>query len=370
MMSEQHRCDGMLTIECQVPQSHLLNKAQASELTALVSRDLAAVLGIKGSSALVFCGATFAVEQLLQPQFPIQDHISQYASAAFQGANNAHQVLSIGASDGQMPTGLMPTQPSQALLHMPFCLFTEEPQLAEQFEAQLMHKGMVSPPTYAALNQQLNADGTNLIKHANYMTYLDLVAMMHNHYEQMGLGHLWQIIETALVSEAPKTAVQTATHNHFYLVDHLLFTPFYSWSQFSQHFATGDTRDYIHWLMAQRLSVAAFATHGLAIRAFQAGEWPISEAQVCLGQFEQQRIKQSYWTEQHAAHPDHPDQAVYHMDEQAGVVAISWPDPSQQTTTVHYPVTPQGINDIEQQLPMTDRPPTQQPLAQNPEWLT
>lgn len=369
-MSDRLRCDGMLTIECQLPQSHLLNKMEASELTTLVARDLAAVLGLNGASALVFCGATFASEQLLQPQFPIQDHISQYASAAFQGANNTNQVLSIGASDGQMPAGLMPTQPTQALLHMPFCLYTDDRHLAEQFEAQLMHKGMVSPPTYAVLNQRLNATGNNLIKHANYMTYLDLVAMMHNHYEQLGLGHLWQIIETALVSGAPKTAVQTTTHNHFYLVDHLLFTPFFSWSQFSAHFSTQDTADYVNWLMAQRLSLGAFATHGLNIRAFQAKQWPISEAQVCLGQFEQQRIKQSFWTEQHASHPDHPHQAVYHMDTQAGVVAISWADPDQQSTFVHYPVTPQGISDIEQQLPKAVWPLTQQPLDQNPEWLT
>jgi hypothetical protein len=194
--------------------------------------------------------------------------------------------------------------------------------------------------------------------------------MMHNHYEHLGLGHLWQIIETALVSEAPKTAVQTPTHNHFFLVDHLLFTPFFSWSQFRQHFATEDTADYITWLMAQRLSLGAFATHGLAIRAFRAETWPLSEERVCLGQFEQQRIKRTYWTEHHASHPQHPNQAVYHMDEQAGVVAVSWTDPTQATTTVHYPVTPQGIGDIEQQLPSNAQPAIQQPLTDNPEWLT
>ncbi|WP_223789657.1 hypothetical protein [Marinicella meishanensis] len=369
-MKEQHRCDGMLTIECQLPQSHVLSKDEASELTALVARDLAAVLGINQDSALVFCAATFGSEQLLQPQFPIQAHISQYASAAFQGTAHDNQVLSIGASNGRMPSGLTPTQPSQALLHMPFCLFTQDRHLAEQFEAQLMHKGMVSPPTYAALNSRLNTTGVNVIKHANYMTYLDLVAMMHNHYEHLGLGHLWQIIETALVSEAPKTAVQTPIHNHFFLVDHLLFTPFFSWSQFRQHFATEDTADYITWLMAQRLSLGAFATHGLSIRAFQAETWPLSEERVCLGQFEQQRIKRAYWTERHAIHPPHPDQAVYHMDEQAGVVAVSWTDSATATTTVHYPVTPQGIGDIEQQLPSNTQPAIQQPLTDNPEWLT
>jgi len=368
-MNYPHHCDGMLTIECQQPQTQLLDKAQASELTANVGRDLAAVLGITQDSALVFCAATYGSEQLLQPQFPIQQHITRYASAAFQGQLNADQVLSIGAKAGQMPEGLTPNQPSQALLHLPFCLYTHDQQLATQFESQLMHKGMVSPPTYDCLNALFNAAGTNPIKHANYMTYLDLVAMMHNHYDHLGLSHLWQIIEMALVNPEPKTAVQTNTHNHFYLLDQWLFTPFFSWSQFGRYFNTKATGDYINWLMAQRLSLGAFATHGLTIKAFRAESWPLSEAQICLGQFEQQRIKGTFWTEAAQGHPDHPPHAVYHMDEQAGVVAITAPNPQAPGILIHYPVTPHGIGHIEQQLPANMAATSQQAFADHPDWL-
>ncbi len=321
---------------------------------------------------MVVCGAAFPTEQLLQPKFPVQAHITQYASAAFQGEMNAGQVLSIGARNDLMPAGLEPHSSHQNLLHLPFCLYTNDSQLAELFETSLMHKGMVPPPTYDCLNRLFNPTGMNTINHANYMTYLDLVAMMHNHYEQMGLTHLWQVIETALVGKQPKTAVQTATNNHFYLIDHLLFTPFFSWSQYSQFFHTTDSQDYINWLMAQRLSLGAFTAHGLEIKAFKASQWPISEKNICLGQFEQQLIKNSFWSETAVSTGDHPDMMVTHQDKHAGVVAISAPNPKDQAFDIYYPVTPQGIAMIEAHLQQslgTDMKKTTQALADNLNWL-
>jgi len=318
-MNYPYICDGMLTIECQAPISQTLNKTQASELTTLVAKDMNAVLKVTKQSALVFCGAAFNSEQLLKPKFPIQKSITQYASAAFQGQLNADQVLSIGANNSLMPEGLQPDSGTQNLLHFPFCLYTHDLDLAERFEADLMHKGMVSPPTYAQLSELLQVT----INHANYMTYLDLVAMMHNHYHQLGLSHLWQVIEMALVNKEPKTAVQTETKNHFYLIDHLLFTPMFSWSQFNRYFKTADTETYINWLMAQRLSVGAFAVHGLEIKPFKADSWPPQEEKICLGEFEKNHLKKSYWT------THSPDQPTVH----------------------HYPINPHGLADIEQNLP-------------------
>ncbi len=353
-MNYQHTCDGMLTLECQSPVNLTFNKEQASQLVTCVAKDLFAILGIQGNNALVFCGATFSTEQLLQPSFPIQQNITQYASAAFQGALHENQVLSIGSHNNQMPEGLIPQAVTQHLVHMPFCFYTNDGQLAETFEAQLMHKGMISPPTYELLNQALNESAKVVVNHANYMTYLDLVAMMHNHYEQLGLSQVWQIIETALLDRTPKTAVETNTHNHFFLVDHLLFTPFFSWPQYSHYFPKQNHQDYINWLMAQRLSISAFEVHGLEIKSFAATEWPFDNSKICLGAFEKHSIKQSYWTEhkplQNLEH-QHPHDPVvtYYQDSQAGLVAISVQAPDKKLS-VHYPVCPNGIADIEQDI--------------------
>lgn len=350
-MKYPYTCDGMLSIECQTPIKQTLNKNQASELTALIAKDLNAVLKVTKESALVVCGAAFASEQLLQPKFPIQDSITQYASAAFQGQLNADQILSIGASDdpkfdGLMPAGLQPKAAPQNLLHLPFCLYTHDLDLAERFESELMHKGMVSPPTYAQLMEILQVT----ITHANYMTYLDLVAMLHNHYEQLGLSHLWQVIETALVNKAPKTAVETQTNNHFFLIDHLLFTPSFSWAQFNQYFNDKDAEDYINWLMAQRLSLGAFAVHGLEIRAFKAQLWPLNKDKICLGEFEKASIKQTYWTESVADFaPSSSAEVIHYTHPQAGIVAVAIRS-GEKTSDIHYPINPQGLGDIEKTL--------------------
>ncbi|MEZ5470627.1 MAG: hypothetical protein R3E90_02515 [Marinicella sp.] len=37
----------------------------------------------------------------------------------------------------------------------------------------------------------------------------------------------------------------------------------------------------------------------LKLEHLKATDWPISEKKICLGQFEQQNIKQSYWVEQY-----------------------------------------------------------------------
>ncbi len=344
-MNYPYTCDGMITIECQTPIKQTLNKSQASELTALVAKDLYGVLKVTNQSALVFCGAAFASEQLLQPKFPIQHSITQYASAAFQGQLNTDQILSIGANNEVMPDGLQPQPNTQNLLHLPFCLYTHDLDLAERFEAELMHKGMVSPPTYAHLSEVFETT----ITHANYMTYLDLVAMMHNHYEQLGLSHLWQIIEMALVNKAPKTALQTETNNHFFLIDHLLFTPFFSWPQFKRFFNTNDTEDYINWLMAQRLSLGAFAVHGLEIKPFKTDEWPLGKNKICLGEFEKNTIKTAFWSDSNQTNTsDTQTEVIHYTHPQAGVVAVTVLSADQ--TTTHYPINPQGLKAIEQQL--------------------
>jgi hypothetical protein len=350
----------MLTVECRTPIDQLWDKQACTELTAQVARDLRAILGIEGQTALVFCGAAFSSEQLLQPGFPVQQQLSQYASAAFQGQQQANQVLSVGANDGHMPKGLQPMPAEHQLYHLPFCLFTDDDRLTELFEQQLMHKGMVSPPTYELLSQQTRV----VINHANYMTSLDLVAMMHNHYQQLGLSHLWEVIETALVNPDPKSAVTTQTGNHFYLLDQLLFTPFFTWREWQSMGPENDPQSYIDWLMAQRLSVGAFISHGLDVRAFRATQWPLESDKICLGSFEQQRIQGSWFSEELTTDHDHPAGLSHHLHPQAGLVAISQLS-GDHNVRVYYPVLPHGIRAINAHL---SNQMAQQPAVTEVEW--
>ncbi|VAW47457.1 hypothetical protein MNBD_GAMMA02-447, partial [hydrothermal vent metagenome] len=151
------------------------------------------------------------------------------------------------------------------------------------------------------------------------------------------------------------TAVHTQTNNHFLLIDHLLFSPFFSWSQFKQYFNPVNSEGYISWLMAQRLSLAAFAVHGLEVKAFKANTWPLTsekmgQEKICLGEFEKNLIKNTYWTEtvDHQTEVLQPT-VIQYTHPQAGVVA-STIQSAGQPTVIHYPINPQGLAAIEQDL--------------------
>ena len=107
--------------------------------------------------------------------------------------------------------------------------------------------------------------------------------------------------------------------------------------------------------MAQRLSLGAFAVHGLEIKPFQADIWPLTEKnneqeKICLGEFEKKRLKQSYWTELSSEKSAHSQPEVIHYTHpQAGVVAITV-NATDQSKATHYPITAQGLTAIEKDI--------------------
>ncbi len=346
-MTHQHQLKGLIALECQQTGQQAADRQAASEITAAMAKDLSAILPMQSAtSAMVVACAQYPVEQVLQPQWPIHHALAQYASAAFQGESQQNKVLSIGANNDLMPAGLQPKQSEQPLLLLPFIVFTDDDHLAACFEKDLMRKGMISPGTYQALNNHMGLH----VNHANYMTHLDLVAMMHNHYQQLGQDSAWQMIEHAVLQDQAKTRVHSAHHNHYYLVDHLLFTPMFSMVQMDQFFGASP-QGYVDWLVQQRTAMAAFEAHGLEIHAFQATHWPLSEEKICLGSFEQQRLTGDYWlTCDGELATDQGVEITFIESQKAGLVAIGVKAKDQQSQLCYYPLHPGGIGAIEQQI--------------------
>lgn len=346
-MNYQNQLNGLLALECQQNIQQCVSKEAAHDLGQRLAHDLRAILPLDDEeTALAFAAAAFPVEQILQPQWPVHDALNQYASAAFQGELQQNKVLTIGADHGLMPQGLHPIESDQALMLMPFALYTNNTELAALFEANLMHKGMISPPCFEAISQHL----TPHINHANYMTTLDLLAMMHNHYQQLGMDAVWQVIESALLQKQAKMMGQTAQHNHFFLVDHLVFSPMFSYGQMVSYFDS-DAQAYLAWLIAQRTAMSAFQAHGLELHLFQATEWPLSDEKICLGGFEKNRLNGDYWTEvQGEIRPDQAVTLCFYESQQAGLVAISVKNIDAESQHIYYPLSPQGINSIEHNI--------------------
>ncbi len=258
---------GLISLECQSTLNQTLDKSRATELGDQMASELSKVLRLTPQTSLVVAAAAYPTEAVLTPGFTLHSNLIKYASAVFQGEQQQHRVLAIGAHQGSMPKGLQPAVTSAPLMHIPFVLITEDEAVSHRFEQTLLDKGMVSPPTYQLLSDYFQGQ----IVHANYMSHLDLIAMMHNHYDQVGMHHLWQVIETALLADRPRLDLQQK-QQAFYLRGQSVYMPFYSLSGFCTLNPDCSQQDYINWLMAQRLAAEVFQSHGLNSLFFDAGQ--------------------------------------------------------------------------------------------------
>lgn len=255
---DKHCLFGLISLECQNALRPTLDKTRATALGDQIASELGKVLRLGPQTSLVVAAACYPTEAILTPDFVVHNNLIKYASVVFQGEQQQHRVLAIGAHQGTMPDGLQPPTASAPLMHIPFVLITNEDAVQRRFEDTLVDKGMVSPPTYQLLSDFFQSD----IVHANYMSHLDLIAMMHNHYDQVGMHHLWQVIEKALLAHEAKLDLQQ-NQQAFYLRGQSVFMPFYPRPDFLQSHPDKSELDYIHWLMAQRLAAEVFQSHGL-----------------------------------------------------------------------------------------------------------
>ncbi len=352
-MNVQYQLQGMIALECHQSFNQIIDKTDASKLVETISRDLTAILSMTKENVSLACSvACYPVEQILQPKWPIHSTLNQYASAAMQGEQQQHKVLSIGADHGQMPEGLQPHHSSQPLMLIPFILYTNSETIAQAFEQDLMNKGMISPPTYQALSEITGLT----VQHANYLSNIDLLAMMHNHYQQLGQDACWQIIEHAVLQSQSKTMSQSKQHNYFYLHDHLVFSPMFSMHHFVTFF-DGTADQYIDWIIQQRTAMAAFQVHGLELHLFQPTHWPLNEDKICLGAFEQNRLTGSFWID-NSSDLENKREAnlTYVKSQQAGILAVRVEHSDTNSRQYYYPLRPEGIKAIEahikQQFPV------------------
>ena len=343
-MTDHKTVRGIIAIETQQPAQHVLDKAQAAQLIGLVSQDLAAIIKDINQCSLTLAAAIYPVEQILRVGFPIHSRLQKYAEAALQGSEKQQQLLSIGGNKGQLPDGLQPKNSTQNFVLMPFIISGLNTESQDRFEQQLMHKGMISPPTYAFLCEAFDQQLT----HVNYMTNLDLVAMMHNHYQQMHQSALWQLIEHALVGDQATQLHELPQGNYFYLLGDTVFTPFFTHKEFNKQ---QKNLPYALWLLQQRLSVSTLRSHGLKVQQFKPGTWKPDDIKTCLGQINQQTIQQSFVTEANGEIDASQtlEMTHYHAAE-AGLVAIAIGRADEHSRIVYYPIEAHGIEDIQQHI--------------------
>jgi len=345
---KNHICFGLLSIESNQSLPQTLNKEQADQLGSQIALELSKVLKFYDSEEVSFAlaAALYPSESLLTPGFLLHNNIVKYATAAFQGEQNKHRVLSIGAHQGAMPEGLQPPSIQSPLVHMPFVLLTKDSDLASRFESQLLDKGMVSPPTYHLLSELFGAPPV----HANYMTHLDLIAMMHNHYDQVGMHHLWQIIENALLAKKPQLSWHDNSGQALHLINDTVYMPFISGNDFVRLKAGTTTTAYVQFLMAQRLAAEVFRSHLLKPIFFNSSQPLVKSTPPKADVFRSKQIKQPYYLHSSETNekPDKPQLIDWHHP-QAGYVwtTLTLCDGSRQT---FYPLAQDADDAIDNKL--------------------
>lgn len=345
----------MLTIETffdgQSKPKLVLEQETIKSLNVQISKELQSIVPHLNDSTYAIVGGLFQSSEILQPGFPIHNQLRQYANAALKGENNRRNQLIIGANDSKLPKGLRRIKNVYLtpLLLMPFIIITENKETQIVFEKQLMHKGMSSVDL---LKQLQNALGVK-IRHVNFMTALDLAAMMHNHLQMAGFDPLWNILEQALFNENPETKAITKQHNEFYLSKKIVFTPFFSyrtWCDFGPGKGLDNKQEaYLHYTQVQRQHVATLKEHGLDIRQFipTAENWPTNSEHICFATLDKNRISGDVYHE--IINPLNKDSNVK-IDKNdhpnLGVIFYQVTDEN-DGLEFYYPLTDAGIKEIE-----------------------
>jgi hypothetical protein len=199
-MSAIRSCLGALALELTPgteARERVLDQAAATELAGLIARDLARLAPQATTLDLGLVAAVFDPVELLRPGWPLHAELQRLVA---QAPGMAPRVIALASHDGQLPENLRPAGDfaGGALRLLPWVLRGEAATAAAldaQFEQVLLETGMAGADTALLAQRAFGAS----IEHARYLTLHDLAAMTAMQYDNVGLGALWPLIETALL---------------------------------------------------------------------------------------------------------------------------------------------------------------------------
>jgi hypothetical protein len=325
----------------------LLEQTEIIKLNQQISKELLIILPSLDQASYSILGALYQSNELLQPGFPTHTQLRQYVNASLKGENNKRNQLIIGANQDQLPQGFnSPLQNiTSPMLYMPFVILTEDQQTQEYFEQELMHKGMGSIELLKELQSSFNAK----IRHVNFMTLLDLAAMMHNHMQMAGFEPLWTLLEQALFNSQPECKIKTEQGNEFYLSKKIVFSPYFS-KQYWLKVLKREEQDYYQWIVVQRQYQSALEEHGLDVRLFLPVTWPIDDKHICFASLDKLAISNGFFKEIIRPIPENSETEIEPQNHpQLGLICFKVID-QQDGEELYYPISSEGIQNINQQL--------------------
>ncbi len=257
------------------PEHAALKRTEADALAGLLAHDLSLLVPEISRFDLTLAAAHFDPAEAVRPGWPLHQRLIELHARAPGKAPDA-RLIALGADDN----GAIP-QPLQcdadlvggALRVMPFLLTAPALDgdavavLEDTLEAQLLERGMARAETALFLQNALGAR----IEHVRYLTLNDLIAMTSMQYANMGLEHVWPLIESALFAPEETVWLDQAPEPLIKLADgeaHMaLFTP----EAWRAHY--GDSNDdelrlarVLKYFEARQRQIAAvLETHGIPV---------------------------------------------------------------------------------------------------------
>jgi len=241
----------------------------AIALAEAIALDLARIAPQATDCDLVLAAAHFDPAEALRPGWPLHRRLAElHARAPKAGASGA-RIFAFGAdAEGRVPQPLQAEAGLRggALRVLPFLLVgADAPALQAHFEAELLDRGMASARS-ALLAQEAFAAK---IEHARLLTLHDLAAMTALQYEHAGLGALWPVIETALLSPALETAIDAPPEPRVRYADGVAHLELPSPMRWQRDFAMDDiepdraARGYAAYEARLRQFAAVLGAHGI-----------------------------------------------------------------------------------------------------------
>lgn len=180
------------------PRHAALGTGAAGEFTALLGRDLAALVPAVRDCDLALMAAHFDPAEALRPGWPLHRRVLELLQRA-PGDAAAARMVGFGAdARGDVPQPLQcdAELAGGGLRVLPFVLRGAAADAAgTELEDLLLDRGMAAADSALALQEGLAAQ----VEHARYLSLHDLTAMIALQYRNVGLEPLWGLLETALL---------------------------------------------------------------------------------------------------------------------------------------------------------------------------
>lgn len=320
----------------------LLAKADADQLLAHLSADLAVLLPGINRCSLVATGALFDQTQVLRPAYPVFTALENTLRQSGGNQTPGSRLLSIGASAEQMPLPELQPEadiPLGILQVLPLVLSgpkAEVTALGQEMELCFLERGQLS----AHSAQWLESAFGIRINHARFMTLTDLRAMFRLQLEHFGFLPLWQLIDAALEQSRAAISAQAEPGPLFTWHDgavHIEYQSFDYWAQQGAGKALEPYRGklagaYADWTRQLRQYLTTLRAHGIEVVFHAAGQ---PDQQLAGRYFVQQSARSSQDSDAHVTE---------HSFAELGTVCISHAHDGRLEH--YYPLAPQGINEI------------------------